>query len=193
MLGTVSKAPMLCQLRRQQAVGGDAGREMVSPVKRHPELLDVPSLLGSSADPFSSQEAWAPAEQVWMDPRGLASAPRPPEPSPAEALWVLLPVCQDREEDSRKEEMVPGGQSPGREGAGERGERVGIDLRAALWPSREVIGQDRSSPRGPWRGWRHPSWQRESGPGMKEGDELPEDPRLPARQRGMGHSASSGP
>lgn len=58
-------------------------------------------------------------EQVWMDPRGLASAPCPPEPSPAEVLWVSLPVCQDWEEGRRKGRNGPWGTKSRQGGAGE--------------------------------------------------------------------------
>ena len=133
ILGTVSKAQLLCQLRRCPSYRGRCGRRWclreVSP--RAPSRF-----LTRSAVQLTPPPPRRPRHQrnKGADLRGLAAAPRPPEPSPAKALWVLLPVCQDWEEGRRKGRNGPLG-TKSRQGGRERDRRVGIDLRAALWPS----------------------------------------------------------
>lgn len=135
MLGTVSKAPMLCQLRRRPSCWGRCGRRWC-PREASPRAPSMfPPCWAVQLTPSPPRRpghqrnrcGWTPGG--WRLPLALQS------PHQLKRCGCCCPSARTGKRTAGREEMVPGGQSPGREGQ-ERGRRVGIDLRAALWPSR---------------------------------------------------------
>lgn len=193
MLGTVPRRPPMLPAAPTPKLLGEMREEMVS-VKRPPRApLDVPPCWAVQLTPSPPRRpghqrnrcGWTPGAGVC--PLALQS------PLPAEAaVGVAARLPGPGRVTAGREEMVPGGQSPGRRGR--RGRRVGIDLRAFYGPHSRSHRARQGAAQGPLEGMEAPQLaERVGGPGMKEGDELPEAPGCPGQAAGMGHSASSGP